>query len=156
LHITGVGYLQQLLFNMDKNFFKYNQICHAKYWFHCRDFQETQNRSINYCWTDLCPTLAKLVKELGMQKMGGNPFMLLHIVLLPLRQYSWNCKFQAYYHVHIPYQIVGKSTKNVGPGGQKKHSCPDMKHCIHFTEIHKIHYRLINYCGDVPYRILAK
>jgi len=85
---------------------KYNEIYQEKYWFHCKDLHETLNLSINYCWTDLHPTSAKLGRGWGMQKMGENSFMLLCIVLIPLCWYSWNCNFQAYCWVRIPHWIV--------------------------------------------------
>lgn len=112
-------YLQRFLFNTDEKSWKYDQIYHEKYWFHCRDFHETQNRPINYCRNYLGPTSAKLGRGWEMQNMGENSYMLLCIVLFPLRCYSWNCNFQAYCWVCIPHWIVGKSTKNVRPGGQK-------------------------------------
>ena len=94
-------------------------VSHEKYWFHCRDFHETLNLSINYYQTDLHPTSAKLGRGWGLQKIGENSFMLLCTVLLPLRRYSRNRNFHAYCWVRIPHWIVGKSIKNIRPGGKK-------------------------------------
>lgn len=67
----------------------------------------------------LALNFSQIGKGVGMQKMGENSFMLLCIVLLPLRRYSQYCNFHAYCWVRIPHWIVEKSTKNVRPGGKK-------------------------------------
>ena len=148
-------YLQWLLFNTDEKSCKYDEIYHEKYWFHCRDFHEALNLSVNYCRTDLRTTSAKFGRGWADAENGGKfIYATVHITVSTAPIFT---KLQFPSVLLSTYASLNcrKINEKCKAWWAKKHSCPDMKHCIHFTKIHEIHCS-INYCGDVPYQISAK